>query len=413
MKVYHLNYSDITGGAARAAYRIHHSLLRHGVDSELLVDSAKSGDRTVMGPATQAGRIGAMLRPHIGGLTRFLYRTGNPTLHSPAFLPSGRIGRLNASSAQIVHLHWINSEMLSIAEIGRSTKPIVWNLHDMWPFCGAEHYTSESRWKEGYSNSNRPEYEDGFDINRWTWNRKRRHWIKPFQMIACSNWMADCARSSKLMAGWPVSVVPNPIDTDAWQPVQKHLARQLLQLPADVPLLSFGALGGADDSRKGFDLLADSLRILSGQIPRLELLVFGQLEPRNPPLLGFPIRYMGILNDDISLRLLYSAADALVVPSRIEAFGQTASEAHASGTPVVAFAAGGLLDIVEHRKTGYLAAPFDTRDLASGIRWVLDGADGGARLLGEAARKRAVANFSFPVVAGRLTKIYEEVLDGS
>jgi glycosyltransferase involved in cell wall biosynthesis len=416
MKVYHVNYSDLTGGAARAACRIHHALLRQGVDSTLLVDSAKTGDWTVIGPTTGSGKLKALLRRKIGDLSHVLYRTGNPTLHSPAFLRSGRIRQLNASTADVVHLHWINGEMLSVAEIGRSTKPIVWNLHDMWAFCGAEHYTDGTRWKAGYLKTNRPEHEAGFDINRWTWNRKRRHWKKPFQMVACSNWMADCARQSKLMGGWPVTVVPNPIDTDSWQPVEKALARQILHLPADVPLLLFGAIGGARDPRKGFDLLADSLRSLNGKIPRLELLVFGELEPKNPPLLGYPVRYMGFLNDDASLRLLYSAADAIVVPSRIEAFGQTASEAHACGTPVIAFATGGLTDIVEHRRTGYLATPFDTQDLAAGIDWVLAhtseacGARPGANTLGHAARERAVANLSYPVVAERFSKIYEEVL---
>jgi glycosyltransferase involved in cell wall biosynthesis len=416
MKIYHLNYSDLTGGAARAAYRIHHSLLRHGTDSTLLVDSAKTGDRTVIGPTTRSGKFKALLRPKIGDLAHFLYRTENPTLHSPAFLRSGRIRRLNASPANVVHLHWINNEMLSIAEIGRSTKPIVWNLHDMWAFCGAEHYTDESRWKDGYLKTNRPGHEAGFDINRWTWNRKRRHWKKPFQMVACSNWLADCARQSKLMDGWPVTVVPNPIDTGVWEPVEQAVARQILHLPPDVPLLLFGAMGGAHDPRKGFDLLADSLRALKGKIPRLELLVFGELEPRNPPLLSYPVRYMGFLNDDASLRLLYSAADAIVVPSRIEAFGQTASEAHACGKPVIAFATGGLSDIVDHRRTGYLATPFDTQDLAAGIDWVLAdsaaayGTHSCAFMLGQAARERAVAKFSFPVVAERFSKIYEEVL---
>ena len=75
-------------------------------------------------------------------------------------------------------------------------------------------------------------------------------------------------------------------------------------------------MGGGRDPRKGFDLLATAFGHLRGEIPGLELVVFGQLAPRNPPDLGFPIHYTGHLHDHLSLRALYSAADALVVPSR-------------------------------------------------------------------------------------------------
>ena len=99
------------------------------------------------------------------------------------------------------------------------------------------------------------------------------------------------------------------------------------------------------------------------------------------------------LHHNLSLRALYSAADAIVVPSRQEAFGQTASEAHACATPVIAFHTGGLPDIVDHQHTGYLAKAFDTEDLAEGIDWVLaqraTGPSGG--LLGQQAWVHGIA----------------------
>ena len=138
-----------------------------------------------------------------------------------------------------------------------------------------------------------------------------------------------------------------------------------------MPLLLFGAMGGGRDPRKGFDLLTAALEYLRGEIPGLELVVFGQLAPRNPPDLGFPIHYTGHLHDDLSLRALYSAADAIVIPSRQDNLPNIGVEAHACATPVIAFNTGGLPDIVEHQRTGYLAKAFDTEDLASGIKWLL------------------------------------------
>jgi glycosyltransferase involved in cell wall biosynthesis len=216
------------------------------------------------------------------------------------------------------------------------------------------------------------------------------------------------------MRDWPVTVIPNPIDTKIWRPVDKRHARQLLKLPPEAPILLFGALGGEEDPRKGFDLLRDALQHLRGRregldLNGLELVVFGKLAPSQETPLGFPIRHTGYLHDDERLRLLYTAADAVAVPSRLEAFGQTASEAHACGTPVVAFNTGGLADIVAHRETGYLAEPFDVQDLAAGIEWVL-GARANGRDLGSAAYKRACRLLDSPIVASQYADVYARAI---
>jgi glycosyltransferase involved in cell wall biosynthesis len=158
--------------------------------------------------------------------------------------------------------------------------------------------------------------EAGFDLNRWTWNRKRKHWQRPMHIVTPSHWLANCVRESELMRDWPVSIVPNPIDTDRWKPMYQTTARSLLGLPVDAPLLLFGAMGGGRDPRKGFDLLLDALAHLRAEREDLHLVVFGQLAPREPPDLGFTIHYTGHLNDDLSLRALYSAADVLVMSAR-------------------------------------------------------------------------------------------------
>jgi glycosyltransferase involved in cell wall biosynthesis len=409
MKIIHISQSDIQGGAFRAAYRIHQALRLHGLDSTMMVNVATSGDWTVQSHQTKLAKGLTRLRPHLGSLPRQWLRTDNPILHSPAIIPSNWSGRLNCTDADVLHLHWVNSEMLSITDISKLRKPVVWTLHDMWAFCGAEHYTEEFRWREGYWKDNRPSYESGFDLNRWTWNRKRKHWQKPLQIVTPSQWLADCVTKSALMADWPVRVVPNTINTDIWQPFDQNLGRKLLHLPLDVPLLLFGAMGGSRNPHKGFDLLQAALNHLRGQIPGLQLVVFGQLAPKEPIDLGFPIHYMGHLHDDISLCLVYSSVDVLAVPSRQESFGQTASESHACGTPVIAFDNSGLTDIVEHLKTGYLAKAFDTNDFAHGIQWLL--ADRSRLMtLGLAARQRALDKWSVKVVADAYQSVYDYVL---
>jgi len=409
LKVIHLNYSDINGGAARAAYRIHHALRASGVDSRMWVNKAAAGDWTVESPSSKRDKALVALRPRLARSLLGALKTRNPIIHSSAVVPSNWVKRINASDADVVHLHWVQREMLSIADIGQIQRPIVWTLHDMWAFCGAEHLAWDDRWRDGYRRDNRPAYESGFDLNRWTWHRKRKHWKKPMHIVTPSEWLADCVRDSALMGDWPVSVVPNPIDTQRWNRLEQSFARELLGLPAHAPLLLFGSYSANHAHHKGFDLLLQALEHLRDdlRVKDMELVIFGQCAPQAPPDMGFPIHYTGHLHDDPSLRALYCAADVMLVPSRQEAFGQTASEAHACGTPVIAFRTSGLPDIVEHQRTGYLAKPFDTEDLAQGIVWVL--AQRLAGQLGKRARERVVARFAAPVVAEQYREVYQRV----
>ena len=407
MKVLHLNHSDITGGAARAAYRIHHAMRAFGVDSRMLVNFATSGDWTVeKAPRSNFSKVFVRGRGLVEDLvTRTLTTSDSATL-SPAIIPSRWNVRLNSSDTDVIHLHWVGGGMISIADIGKINKPVVWTLHDMWPFCGAEHLTFNFRWREGYTRNNRPVDESGFDLNRWTAVRKRRHWLRPLQIVTPSRWLGEFARQSELMRDWPVTVIPNTIDTDVWQPVEKALARQLLFLPPDVPLVLYGAMGGGKSWYKGYDLLLAALNHLRGELPNLRLVIFGQLAEEAQTDIGFPVHYMGHLHDDVSLRLLYCAADVMIIPSRLENLPNTGIEAHACGTPVVAFDAYGLRDIVSHKHTGYLADAYDFKDLANGLRWVLSDTVALAAL-GRAARARAVERWSPQVVSALYAQTYQ------
>jgi glycosyltransferase involved in cell wall biosynthesis len=250
----------------------------------------------------------------------------------------------------------------------------------------------------------------GPDLNRRTWQRKHRAWRQPIHVICPSRWMADCARRSALMGDWPITVIPYPIDLNVWAPFSQAQARGLLGLPPDRPLVLFGALGGTADSRKGADLLLEALQRIRSEVAgtpldQLELVVFGQGAPAQPLDLGFKVHYSGRLHDDLSLRLLYAAADVFVIPSRQDNLPNTGLEAHACGTPVVAFRTGGLVDIVDQCITGALAEPFDPASLAASIRWVLEDPLR-RRQLCIAARERSEALWDAKYISKRYASAY-------
>ena len=409
MKVIHLTFAD-NGGGHNAVYRIHHALLKQKINSRMWVNQSKLSDCTVEIFSKTDGVFCNFRRDLINYTIVKTLKTKNKIIHSPSILPSGWVKHINNSNADIVHLHWVQGEMLSIKDISKIKKPIVWTLHDMWAFCGAEHYTNDNRWREGYNYNNRPSYESGFDLNRWTWQRKKNYWKKPFKVVTPSNWLTNCVRESKLMNNWSVSTIPNPIDTDSWKPMDKIVARKKFNLSPDTSLILFGAMHGGHDPRKGVDLLFESLKNLKYSLKdkKIEVVVFGQNRANKPYKTRFPIQYIGHLKDDISLQAAYSAADVMVVPSRQDNLPNTAVEAQACGTPVVAFNIGGIPDIIIHKKTGYLAKAFDPKDLANGINFILKKNDS-VELI-KNSRDQAIKIFSEKKIVKSYLSIYKKLL---
>jgi glycosyltransferase involved in cell wall biosynthesis len=414
LKVQLIAYSDARDGASRAMSRLHQALQQTGHDATALVRLKQGDEAAVSGPTGISSRLLNKLRMPVGLQLLKLQRPTDENFRSLNALPSLLANTVNGSDAEIVNLHWVGGETLSIEDIGRIRKPLVWTLHDMWPFCGAEHYAPDdagARWRTGYKPANRTLGTTGLDLDRWVWQRKRASWKHPMQIIAPSRWLADCARESALFQDWPVSVIPNVLDTSLYQPLDRTFCRQALGLPLEGRIILVGAIGGSRDPRKGYDLLLDALVHLGARYSRgdLQCVVFGESAPTVMPSIPFTVRWMGHLNDDFTLALLYNAADVMVVPSRQENLPQTATEPQACGCPVVAFDCTGFPDAVEHLQTGYLAKAYDTVELAAGIDWVLTD-DARREQLGRQARKRALRLWSAEVLVPQYVQAYEQAI---
>ena len=284
----------------------------------------------------------------------------------------------------------------------------------MWPFTGGCHYDQEcSRYRESCGQCPMLNSSKNWDLSRWIWWRKQKAWKDlDFIVATPSHWLGDCAKASSLFCDLRVEVIPNGLDLSRFKPFDKRIARELLFLPQDKKLILFGAIDSTSDKRKGFQFLQPALQALANneRENEIELVVFGSSKPPNPPELSMKTHYLGHLPGDLSLGLLYAAADVMVAPSIQEAFGQTASEAMACGTPVVAFGTTGLLDIVDHKRTGYLAQPFDAEDLAKGIAWVLEDEERW-QVLSRQSRQKVEDEFAIESVAQRYAELYKEVLE--
>jgi glycosyltransferase involved in cell wall biosynthesis len=108
------------------------------------------------------------------------------------------------------------------------------------------------------------------------------------------------------------------------------------------------------------------------------------------------------------MSLVYNAADITLIPSKMESFGQVASESLACGTPVVCFNIGGLVDIIDHKENGYIANRFDIEDFTKGINWILNGAN--YSYLSEKAREKALINYNEETIVSKYMQVYTNII---
>ncbi len=414
MRIVHFSTYDISGGAARAAHRLHRSLRDQGVDSRMIVQRRLGNDETVS--ASGIGiveKVVARLSPRLDHLPLSLYRHRDATTYSVGwhnrFIPSGKDFR----SADLYHLHWIGDGFISLSALPRFNKPLVWTLHDAWAFTGGCHFFGScSRYQKSCGRCPQLGSSTAWDLSRWIWYRKKRNWRSlNLTVVAPSKWLAQCASDSSLFGGNRIEVIPLGLDLGVFRPLDRSFAREALNLPLDKRIIAMGAVGSTTDPRKGFHQIVQATRVLAsrGWAGNCELLVFGDSQRPIHLDTGLPTSFLGVLQDQVSLALVYSAADVFVAPSLQENFCQTVLEALACGTPAVAFHVGGMPDLIEHGRTGYLARAFDVEDLAKGIAWVIDN---GTRLkeLSIRSRQWVEANFSNKSAARRYRALYEELL---
>lgn len=410
MRIVHVNATS-SGGAARAMLRLHRGLLSAGVDSICLTNEGVIGLPVAL-ELPLRGPISRRLLPRLDKLPLRLYPHRQPGEFNLQWVPGGILGALEALSPDVVHLHWICQSFVRIENLRRIHQPLLWTLHDAWAMTGGCHVLNGC---DGFTTGCGccPQLGSAtpLDLSRWVWRRKERAWRDvPMTLAVPSRWLAGLVSQSPLLRSNPLRVTPNGLDTERFQPMSRDTAREILGLPPQKTLVLFGAVSALSDRNKGFHHLAPALaeaaRLLPGR--SMELVVFGAEAPETHMDMGTPVCYMGIMHDDISLRLLYAAADVTVVPSGMEAFGQVGSESLACGTPVVAFQNTGLSDIIDHGSNGFLAAHGDALSLGEGIAHILAHPD--PQALRKAARAKAESCFSLRGMAASYTGLYQEVM---
>lgn len=418
MKVLHINTSDISGGAARAAYRIHCGLRTIGVDSNMFVQSKLSDSPYVYTYDDKISKLKAKINNVCEQCINNFIKPQNYIPWSSGKNIFSFVDYIRELKPDIINLHWINSGHISIEDIANINVPIVWTLHDMWAFTGGCHYVADDCKKYSVKCfkcdllSNQK-----LDFAEWIFKRKLRNFSKDIAIVTPSEWLAIEAKKSILFKANRIEVIHNCIDTDTYSPKNKKMAREIIGLPINSHVILFGAMSATSDPRKGFHYLYSAIRQIYERMNSVErsnicIAIFGGSEPKNKPDFGFMTRYIGQLNDDISLSMLYSAADVMVVPSHAENYPNTILESMSCGTPCVGFDIGGIPDFITHKENGYLARHYDISDLANGIEYLIHDSENWQKMSSN-SRNMVKKFLNLCTIASQYKNLYESILFGT
>lgn len=416
MRVLIINTTERKGGPAIAAFRLTEALKNNGIKAKMLVrDKETDKVTTVVTDKTWRVKKGLFiehlrlsLHNSLGKQHRFrldLGTSGEDITSLPEF-----------RQADIIHLHWINDGMLSLRQIERivrSGKPVVWTLHDMWPFTGICHYAHDcDNYMKHCGSCPQLNSSKDKDIAYRCFEQKAALLRQSnIRFIACSQWLKEMARKSSLLRGMDITCIPNAVDTRLFHKSSKTVAREALHLPADKRLLLFSSESVAD-RRKGFDYLADALSELVAIHPewkeRMALVVMGKDSDKvtfsQIPFTVYPLQYV---SDEKRMAQVYNAVDLYTIPSLQDNLPNTVVEAMACGIPCIGFNVGGIPEMIDHLHNGYVADYKNTRSFAEGIHWLLT--EGDYDMLSSEALRKAQTTYSETSVAAAHIAVYNQL----
>jgi glycosyltransferase involved in cell wall biosynthesis len=412
MKIVNISTHDFSGGAARATYRLHKEFINQGYDSKLLVlYKTLSDDSVVSSSNSFLEKLFSKFSSNINKIPNKFYNVKNPW--SAGWYGQDISNMKVVKDADVINLYWVSGGFLSIKNIeqlARLNKPIFWRLSDMWPFTGGCNYSNGcDKYTHHCGSCTELLSTRENDLSRVLINKKISLWKDlDISIIAPSNWIADCAKNSSVFKNKKINILGTGVDTKIFKPIEKKTARNILNLPFDKKIILLGAVNITNDSRKGGELAYEALKKILEYYSKNEiyLLVFGSYNNIFSGL-GISVNAIGQVYDEYTLALLYSSSDLFIAPSREENLANTVLESASCETPIVAFDIGGMPDIVEHKKNGYLATPFDIEDLANGIDWVLSNEN--YHELCSNARKKILREFDSVVVVKKYKALYKSV----
>lgn len=380
MKVVHISQT-IYGGAGRAAWRLHQSMLQNGVNSLFLsMDEETNHLNTQFQkkvqkqlPQTISQRITWKFEREITDKIKLKEKKEIECAYEViknmfdceiSSLPYGPVNiekNKFVVEADLIILHWV-SQMFDWPVFFEHLKhkKVIWTMHDMNPFKGLFHYDDDEA--INYPTAHVLDVKVK-SIKKFYLQKRKRN----LKFAAPSMWLMNEAMNSEVLKGFEFFHVPYSLDLSLFNDKADNNLKEKYGFKNDDIIILFAAQNLAN-RRKGFDLLLDAIKQVNH--PFIKFVAIGDStieDTGNTNIIFIP----KIKNDEL-LADYFKLADAFILPSREDNLPNVIMEAFACGCPIIGFPVGGIKEHVISGITGVLATDVTGSSLAAAILRFID-----------------------------------------
>ena len=385
MKILSISDLSSTGGAAIAGNRISDALKNNGAEViQLSSEGRNTKDQRALFNGKKFSALQDLLSPLVSASKAKSLRDKNLNHQFRKLLQQERFDAIN-----IHNLHSAGWP-ISLVRAALEFAPVIWTLHDCWSFLGSFYPT------------HCPASSDSLKLEL------KSFWqgMKPTQpknsltAVTPSDWMNKQASSSH-WKGFKVRTIQNPIPKSFFEPLDRESCKKALGLSLETPIV-LSIAGNLNEERKGGAILKEILE--SGVKDNCQFLLIGEGNQFNDP----KIKSLGYVQDEITLRIAYHAADVLLHPAQVDNLPNTVAESMSCGTPVLAFKTGGLPEMVIPNKSGWLVGDMNTKAMIKELNSILQSNQ--TNHLRETTKENAQVLFNEEKVADDYFKAFKHAL---
>lgn len=401
LNILQINTADTKGGAGKVAYLLKNGLKHLGHDTNMIVSKKYSKDPGV-----------SLIKPYSNLRQRLLKKisfwlandidlfNSNKILKNPIF-----------KSADIVHCHNLHSYYFNLGTLEKISKlkPVVWTLHDMWPITAHCGHSFDGKLKDNgfFTCPSLDIYPPiAWHNEKYLEKRKKEIYEKSnFHIVTPSKWLADKI-SQSILKDKPLTIIHNGVDTEIFKPMAQKKARLDLDLPLNKKIILIVAKRGQSNPWKGGSYAQEIIEIYKNR-PSIYFIDLGGDKNGS----GSNTKTISYVNNEKTLAKYYSAADMLLYPSIADNCPLVVLEAQACGLPVVAFNTGGIPELIEHQKTGYIAKYKDIDGLNHNLDCLINGSEQQIQEIRKRSVDRTREMFTLDLMVDKYLQLYNQVLN--